>query len=423
MMGTMVASWPEPASPRRARRRLATLFVSKISFAFVFALATTLAPTTPALARTTEGRTVVGGHDAQPGKWPDAVAVYVGSIPLCTGVLIAPTVVITAAHCNTSGLKEVLIGADTLAAGNSGERIPMARRIEYPRWEDTFDLLVLVLARPSTRPPRALASGWAAAEIADGAQVSVVGYGAVDVMGKTFPEPLQEGVTTITDSLCTRAKGCNPEVSPSGELGAGGMGVDSCSGDSGGPLYLETSFGTVVAGLTSRSYDDATLPCSQGGIYVRAGLVADWIEAQAGVSILRGPDPSFAPLQLAVGEGAQTRIEPNDPRSSKHKYELAVKPKLGSAAVYRDGSVRMCGSAAGDDLLVVAITDTTTAGRRAYVGIPVQVTAGTDQGKCSLDLDEGGCGCQGGGGASAWGAGLVALALFGLRRRTARRPA
>lgn len=361
------------------------------------------------------GSGVVGGHDAAPGAWPDVVAVYVGAIPLCTGVLVAPTVVLTAAHCNTSGLKEVLIGADTLAPGNGGERIAVARRIEYPLWESTFDVLVLVLERASTRPPRPLATGWAAAEAVAGAEVTVVGYGAIDSQGRQFIDPLQEASTTITDASCASAKGCNAAVVPAGELGAGGMGIDSCSGDSGGPLYQATSFGTVVTALTSRSYDDASLPCSQGGIYVRAGMIADWIEEQAGVPILRTPEPSFEPLELAVGDGAQTKITANDPRSKKHEFELVTRPQLGSVALYSDGSLRMCGTAEGEDRVVVAVTDVSAPERRAYVAVPVKVSAGADRGDCSLELDSG-CGCRSG----SPGLGL-SLAVLGLARRRRRR--
>lgn len=360
-------------------------------------------------------RQVVGGQDAELGKWPDVVAVYVGTVPLCTGVLVAPTVVLTAAHCNTSGLMEVLIGADTLAADNQGERLRVARRIEYPRWEDTFDVLALVLERPSTRLPRRLASGWSAAEVVDGTPVSVVGFGAVNTQGNQYIERLQEGHTTITDATCAVAKGCNPEATPAGELGAGGMGVDSCSGDSGGPLYAETTFGTVVAGLTSRSYDNATVPCSEGGIYVRAGRIAHWIERETGVPLTRGPDPTFEPLVTRVGHGAQTRITANDPYGQRHAYELGAPSALGDAAVYSDGSVRLCAKSEGRDQLVVIVTDRADRSRRAHVTIPVEVEAGEDTGECSLQLEEGGCGCHSG--APGQGLPLVLLALALRRRR------
>ena len=47
---------------------------------------------------------IIGGTQAPPGKWPDAVAViYGGAGQECSGTLIAPTVVITAGHCVIGG--------------------------------------------------------------------------------------------------------------------------------------------------------------------------------------------------------------------------------------------------------------------------------------------------------------------------------
>jgi MYXO-CTERM domain-containing protein len=376
------------------------------------------APSVIAAPAERPGQGVVGGQPAAAGKWPDVAAIYLGDIPFCTGVLVAPTVVLTAAHCNTVGLTDVLIGAATLAEGNGGERIGIARRIEYPDWDSSFDVLVLVLERPSTRPPRALASGWAGIDVADGHEVQVVGFGAVDTEGEQFVDPLQEATTTITDATCLRAKGCNPDVQPGGELGAGGMGIDSCSGDSGGPLYVTGPLGTFVAGLTSRSYDNANLPCSEGGIYTRADRIADWIEEQAGVPIARGPEPEFAPIEITVGEGARTKISANDPFSKKHSFAVAAPPTRGSAAISADGTLRMCatGKGAGTDRVVVEVTDKTKPSRKILVWVPVTIADGVDDGGCELP-DEGGCGCQGGKGHGAPAGVLGLLALLVLRRR------
>lgn len=364
------------------------------------------------------GGDVLGGQNAPAGKWPDVVAVYVGNIPFCSGVLVAPTVVLTAAHCNTSGIAEVLIGAETLAAGNSGERRGVVKRVEYPDWDNTFDVLALVLDRPSTKPPRALASGWAGAEIIDGHAVQVVGFGAIDPAGDTFIDPLQEATTTITDAGCARKAGCNALAQPAGELGAGGMGIDSCSGDSGGPLYITTSLGTFVAGLTSRSYDDARLACSEGGVYTRADRVADWIERETGVGIGRGPEPRVEPLDVAVGQGAQTTIEPNDPLSDRHRFAIAAQPARGSAVVDSRGVVKMCatGEGAATDRIVVEISDADDPSRKILTFVPVTVREGVDDGGCELEDEAGGCGCQ----SSPPGPGAAALGLFtlgALRRR------
>ena len=49
-----------------------------------------------------------------------------------------------------------------------------------------------------------------------------------------YVDELQEATTVITDADCSRTDlGCNIAAYPNGELGAGGMGVDSCPGDSG----------------------------------------------------------------------------------------------------------------------------------------------------------------------------------------------
>ena len=76
---------------------------------------------------------VIGGSDAPPGKWPDVAAVMFpigGEVPLCTGTLVAPTVVLTAAHCydrNSAPVlpDSVLIGTSSLGRPGDGETIPI----------------------------------------------------------------------------------------------------------------------------------------------------------------------------------------------------------------------------------------------------------------------------------------------------------
>ncbi len=113
---------------------------------------------------------------------------------------------------------------------------------------------MLVLATASTFAPRAIATGWARLEIDNGAAVELVGYGTIDATGMTQIPELQEAMTTITDFDCTTSDGCNTGARPDGELGAGGMGIDTCPGDSGGPLYVLASDGAFLGGVTSRSY-------------------------------------------------------------------------------------------------------------------------------------------------------------------------
>src|SRR3569833_634846 len=92
---------------------------------------------------------VSGGTDAAPGKWPDVAAILLpidGEVALCTGTLIAPTVVLTAGHCYdrvSAPLPDnVLIGTASLGRPSDGEIIPIARGYVYPKAGTTEDLAV-----------------------------------------------------------------------------------------------------------------------------------------------------------------------------------------------------------------------------------------------------------------------------------------
>jgi endonuclease G len=331
---------------------------------------------------------VIGGASAAPGKWPDAAAILfpVGEeVPLCSGTLVAPTVVLTAAHCynaaNPPLPDNVLIGVSSLSRPGDGETIPIERGYVYPDSAATEDLAVLVLARPSTRAPRQIVDGWARADLVNGAAISLVGFGAIDRAAMVYVNELQEASSTVTDVDCSASPGCNPGAQPSGELGAGGLGVDTCPGDSGGPLYLSTSYGPVLAGITSRSYDRARFPCSEGGIYVRPDKVLDWIEKVAGVPIARISAPT-APMVATQDRCGDTRITVNDPASRSHHFKITRQPAHGRANVDPDGTVRVCtdpGAPAGDRL-EVTITDMDNVNRSLAVAIPVEAAGCCDAG-------------------------------------------
>ena len=372
---------------------------------------------------------VVGGHDAAAGAWPDATAVLfpvgsAGDVPDCTATLIAPTVVLTAGHCDDPALPplpdNVLIGTSSLARPSEGETIAVARGVLFPGADSSSDIAVLVLARASTRPPRRRATGWARGDIVNGAAISLVGFGAINKDGDRFVDELQEARTTITDADCSSSDGCRPAAQPAGELGAGGMGIDTCPRDSGGPLYLLTDYGAFLAGVTSRGYDHATVTCSEGGIYTRPDKVVDWIEQVAGVPVARGPEPSADPIVAVRGDGGDTIIDVNDPRSGAHRFEITAPPAHGMARVHGDGTVRVCTDPAApdDDQLTVTITDTQHAGRAVPITIKIQITDGTAAPSCDLGaLDTGGCCDSGGhrsGGAIPLAIGVLAVVL---RRR------
>jgi hypothetical protein len=372
-------------------------------------------------------QSVIGGRNAAAGTWPDAAAILFpgvnGDEALCSGTLVAPTVVLTAAHCFEGDPPDnVLIGATSLARPEDGEIIEIASAFVFPAPEETLDLAVIVLARPSSRTPRPLATGWASLDIANGARVTMVGFGAVNEDGDEFIDELQEASSTITDFDCTASPGCSRAARPAGELGAGGGGIDTCPGDSGGPLYLTTSYGAFLVGVTSRSYDDPGQVCSEGGIYVRPDKLVAWIESVAGVAVARGPEPEAEPIRLVPGGDGDTQIAANDPHSDDHRLEITTPPARGTAKVRGDGAVRVCAdpaAAPGRDALTVTITDTKFAGRALTIEIPIEIAPGSVAGPCDVDdfPSVGGCCDSGGSSAGALPLTIGALVLVLRRRR------
>ena len=372
----------------------------------------------------TDESAILGGTDAPAGKWPDVTAIRDGNQQFCTGTLIAPNVVLTAGHCNDPALDNVLIGTSSLSRTTEGEVITVTKKVEFENSFRNADLTVLVLAQNSRFEPRAIATGWAKFDIKNGASVHIVGFGALDRDGNQFKPELQEATTTITDFDCSLSAGCTTSVKPAGELGAGGMGIDTCGGDSGGPLYIATSYGTFLAGATSRGYDDNQYYCSEGGIYVRPDKFVDWIEASAGVPVRRGPEPTAAPIAAPRTFPGETDIVHNDPVSTEHTYAIKTPPMYGTAAVREDGRVRVCtDNVTGADSVVVTVTDKNDPARAVDVKIGIEVADGEE---VLVDCDptdfetEGGGGCcdsgRSAGGALPLGLGILALVLRRRRR-------
>jgi endonuclease G len=362
---------------------------------------------------------VIGGHNAPAGAWPDIAGIvfdYGGGQTSvdCSGTLIAPTLVITAGHCNDASLVKVMIGTTSRSQLGDGELIDVAERFEYPDSWNSFDVTILRLAQPSTKTPRPIATGWARFDITNGAEVALVGFGAVDEQGYQTVDALQEAMSTITDANCTASAGCNAGAMPDGELGAGGGGIDTCPGDSGGPLYLVTDYGTFLAGVTSRGYDSNTMPCSEGGIYERPDAITDWIESTTGVELPKGPGPTADVLVAPGGDGA-VQIAANDPRpGTSHTYQILAQAQHGVATVGTDGVVRYDGETGylGPDRVVVQVADAADPDRAVALEVEVDVVEDTG----------GGCGCRSGGGSAGALAPLLlaAFALLRPRRRLAR---
>lgn len=382
---------------------------------------------------------VVGGEPVPEGVWEDTAAIGYNWGIGCTGTLIAPDLVITAGHCNI-GIKYVIVGTNNYDQG--GERIDAIATYEYPNSQNSFDVTIVELEHEATVAPRTIASGCVIDEMLyDGAPVTIAGYGATDENASRYTSKLMQAFTTVGDHDCSEtSRGCHRSISPGGELIAGGDGVDSCNGDSGGPLYLNTEIGDFLVGVTSRAAYPADSYCGDGGIYARPDAILDWIESETGRTLERpdcdepqnaAPEPLVDNLIVEQGATRTTVIDPNDPDAGQtHVFAIVDPPVGGTATVDADGKVSYTADEdyIGEDDFVITVTDDGSPPMSADVVVPIEVrersgggnpddsgAPATDDGDGGDRRGGGGCGCATGGASLAWA--LPGLALLAVRRR------
>jgi secreted trypsin-like serine protease len=246
----------------------------KLADATIFPLAIaafTLLASAPASA-------IVGGATASTEGVGHSVVTIVGSRGnFCSGALIAPRIVLTAAHCVQPGAeyKLVEVGAD---------RQPQLRDVKnvavHPGFNmetmlahrATADVALLQLdARPKGKDPTAI--GVPQAPLAAGSAFTISGIG-VTIRGQGN----SGGTIRIADLIATGQPGTLQIrlVDPLTQGTRSGLGA--CTGDSGGPVFEHQQNGPAIIGLISWS----TGPNGSSGCGGLTGvtpltLYRDWI--------------------------------------------------------------------------------------------------------------------------------------------------
>jgi secreted trypsin-like serine protease len=236
------------------------------------------------------GTRVLGGTVVPSKAYLDCVAVGCDSSWTCTGTLIGPNTVLTAGHCLECATR-IFIGSDV---EKPGRIVGVATRVRHPGYRaDVFehDLMILLLdEHVDDVAPRRLAGPAAIGQATDG---RVVGFGRIDPNGEFGYGRKRQVDVPIASIDCRGSARGRSDVDQYGchlgvEIVAGrpGLEQDSCSGDSGGPFYVEHPEGEwLLAGAVSRATRSAVRTCGDGGVYVRVDAYHDWMTSIPGVQL------------------------------------------------------------------------------------------------------------------------------------------
>ncbi|RHY47629.1 hypothetical protein DYB30_011293 [Aphanomyces astaci] len=218
-----------------------------------------------------DGFEIVGGQEAQFGRHRYVVGIKKSPVgrTFCGGSLIAPNVVLTAAHCLDGVVPSVVVGTHYLTGFRDGELATVTEKIKHPNGTDVG---ILILDHDiSITQPVAVSFEFVPADVL----TWVRGWGNIWHNGPQSRVLKEVSVTTWNNTRASAALNRFGRVTDT-MLGAGVEGENSCNGDSGGPLTIEENGTVRLVGVVSWGFE-----CGVGdtpGIYERVSAARAFIE-------------------------------------------------------------------------------------------------------------------------------------------------
>lgn len=290
----------------------------------------TLAPPEYLGAPSRDAPQVAGGTAVAAGQFPFLVAVL-GDASLCTGSIIAPKWILTAAHCGLFGAPDTVLVSDAFPGvagpGHEVEVLPIKRWIPHPGFDGSLppaqtrdDIALIELFDDATaHPPRldgtplytpaaiALASAPASTTSSLG-DVILAGFGLTDL-------DLRPLVALWAVASSFPAASCTSPIHASRQLCYGTY-PTTCSGDSGGAVFQSTGSSLSQLGIVSYGPDAVCGTSLRNSVATYVPYYRAWIDGFVNAGAQPTPVPTPSPVATPSPVSTPTPATSRTPRPS-----------------------------------------------------------------------------------------------------------